>query len=143
MFGFDELLLKVSLLNSFSGWIFLCLQMYICMWVHRAAVRVGSWEGGWNTGVGRSSPIQPNSMIPIEIPWPMMQAIKIDPKVPYFIKYNAHTSIVHTWMSQWFLAKKIFLFFKNNFTSINHCKFTYHKSHLKLFLSYLPWIVCR
>ncbi len=35
------------------------------------------------------------------------------------------------------------LFFKNNFTRINHCKFIQHKSHLKLFLSYLPCIVHR
>ncbi len=34
--------------------------------------------------------------------------------LPYFIEYNAHTSIVRTWISQWFLAKKLFLFFKNN-----------------------------
>ncbi len=26
---------------------------------------------------------------------------------------------------------------------INHCKFVHHKSHLKPFLSYLPWIVRR
>jgi len=30
------------------------------------------------------------------------------------------------------------LFFKNNFTRINRCKFIHHKSHLKPFLSYLP-----
>ncbi len=59
----------------------------------------------------------------------------------YFIKYNAPMSIVRTWISQWFLAKQLFLFFKNNFTRINHCKFIYHKSHLKPFLSYLPCIV--
>jgi len=61
----------------------------------------------------------------------------------YFIDYNAHTSIVCTWISQWFLAKKILLFFKNNFTRINHCKFILHRSHLKPFLSYLPCIVRR
>ncbi len=27
--------------------------------------------------------------------------------VPYFIEYTAHTSIVHTWISQWFLANFI------------------------------------
>ncbi len=59
-----------------------------------------------------------------------------------FIEYYAHTSIVRTWISQWFLAKKI-LFFKINFTRINHCKFNHHKSHLKPFLSYLPHIVRR
>ena len=64
-------------------------------------------------------------------------------KLPYFIKYNAHTSTVRTWISQWFLAKKIILFFKNNFTIINHCKFIHHKSHLKPFLSFLPCIICR
>jgi hypothetical protein len=35
------------------------------------------------------------------------------------------------------------IFFKNNFTRINHCKFTHHKSHLKPFVSYLPCIVRR
>ncbi len=40
-------------------------------------------------------------------------------------------------------GKKIFLFFKNNFTRINHCKFIHHKNHLKSFLSYLPCIVHR
>jgi hypothetical protein len=30
--------------------------------------------------------------------------------LPYFIEYNAHTSIVRTWISQWFLAKKYFYF---------------------------------
>jgi hypothetical protein len=57
-------------------------------------------------------------------------------KVLYFIKYNAHTSIVRTWISQWFLAI-FFSFFKNNFPRIDHCKFIHHKSHLKPFLSYL------
>ncbi len=61
----------------------------------------------------------------------------------YFVKYNAHTSIAHTWISQRFLAKKLFLFFKNNFTRINHCKFIHHNRHLKPFLSYLPCIVCK
>jgi hypothetical protein len=51
---------------------------------------------------------------------------------------------VRTWNSQWFLAKKIFLFFKNNFTRLNPCKFIHHKILcLKPFLSYLPCIVCR
>jgi hypothetical protein len=36
-----------------------------------------------------------------------------------------------------------FLFFKNNFTRINNCKFIHHKSQLKPFLSYLPCIVRR
>ena len=36
----------------------------------------------------------------------------------------------------------LFLFFKNNFPKINHCKFIYHKSHLKPFLSFLPCIMC-
>ncbi len=40
-----------------------------------------------------------------------------------------------------FCQKKIFLFFKNNFKINNHCKFIYHKSYLKPFLSYLPCIV--
>ena len=40
--------------------------------------------------------------------------------LPYFIEYNVHTSIVRTWISQKNLAKKLFLFFKNNFTRINH-----------------------
>jgi hypothetical protein len=60
--------------------------------------------------------------------------------VPYFIEYNV-TSIVRTWISQWFLAKKNI--FMNNFTRINHCKFIHHKSHLKPFLSYLPCKVHR
>jgi hypothetical protein len=30
--------------------------------------------------------------------------------LPYFIEYNAHTSIVRTWISQWLLAKKLFYF---------------------------------
>ncbi len=68
---------------------------------------------------------------------------KLWSQLPHFIKYNVHTSIVHTWISQWFLAKKLFLFFKNNFMRINHCKFIHHKSHLKPFLSYLPWILHR
>ncbi len=63
--------------------------------------------------------------------------------IPYFIKYNAYTSIVRNWISQWFLATKVFLFFKNTFTRINHCKFIHHKSHIKPFLSYLPCIVRR
>jgi hypothetical protein len=64
-------------------------------------------------------------------------------KIVYFIEYNAHTSIVRTWISQWILAKKLILFFKNNFTRINHCKFIHHRSHLKPLLSYLPCIVCK
>ncbi len=63
--------------------------------------------------------------------------------LPYFIDYNVHTSIVLTWISQWFLAKKLFIFFKNNFKRNNHCKFIHHKSYLNPFLSYLPCIVCR
>ncbi len=64
-------------------------------------------------------------------------------KVLYFIEYNAHTSIVCSWNSQGFLAKILFLFFKNNFTRLNLCKFIHHKSHLKPFLRYLPCIMCR
>ena len=30
---------------------------------------------------------------------------------PYFIKYNVHTSIVRTWISQWFFAKKNYFYF--------------------------------
>ncbi len=67
----------------------------------------------------------------------------IDWTLPYFIKYNGHTSIVRNWISLWFLAKKLFLFLKNNFKRNNHCKFIHHKSHLKPILSYLPCIVCR
>ena len=40
-------------------------------------------------------------------------------------------------------SKKLFLFVKNNFTGINHCKFIHHKSHLKTFLSHLPCTVRR
>ncbi len=50
----------------------------------------------------------------------------------YFIEYNAHTSIVRTWISQWFLSKK------NNFTRIHNWKLIHHKSNLKPFLRYLP-----
>ncbi len=64
-------------------------------------------------------------------------------EIPYFINYNVHTSIVRTWISQWFLAKNFFLYFNNNFTRINNCKFIHHKTHLKPFLSYLPCIVHR
>ncbi len=42
-----------------------------------------------------------------------------------------------------FWQKKIFLFFKNNFTRLNPCKFMHHKSHLKPFLRYLPCTVHR
>ncbi len=38
----------------------------------------------------------------------------------------------------YFGQKKLFLFFNYNFTRIDHCKFIHHKSHLKLFLAYLP-----
>jgi hypothetical protein len=61
--------------------------------------------------------------------------------IPDFIEYYVHSSKVGTWISEWFLAKK--LFFKNNFTRINNCKFIHHRSHLKTFLSYLPCIVRR
>ncbi len=61
----------------------------------------------------------------------------------YFIEYNVHTSIVHTWISQYFWSKKWIIFFKNNFTRINDCKFIHHTSHRKPFLSYLPCIVRR
>ncbi len=44
---------------------------------------------------------------------------------------------------EFYLEKTLFLFFKNNFTRINHCKFIHHKSHLKPLLSYLPCIVHR
>ncbi len=63
--------------------------------------------------------------------------------IPYFSEYNAHTSTVRTWISQWFLEKIFFLFFKKIFTRINHCKFIHHKSNLKPLLSYLPCIVRR
>jgi hypothetical protein len=42
-----------------------------------------------------------------------------------------------------FDKKNYFLFFKNNFTKTNHCKFIHHKSHLKPFLSFVPCIVHR
>ncbi len=61
----------------------------------------------------------------------------------FYHVYNVHNSIVRTWISQWFLAKFLFLFFKNNVTRINNCKFFHHKSHLKPLLSYLPCIVWR
>ncbi len=40
-------------------------------------------------------------------------------------------------------GKKLFLFFKNNLTRINHCILIHHKSHLKPLLSYLQSIVHR
>ncbi len=64
-------------------------------------------------------------------------------QLPYFIEYNAHTILVCTWISQWFLEKYFFSLFKNNFTRINHCIFIHHKTHLKPLLSYLPCIVHR
>ncbi len=53
-------------------------------------------------------------------------------------KYSAHLNFTVI-----FGQKEIFLFFKNNLTRINYCKFVQHKSHLKSSLSYLPCIVCR
>jgi hypothetical protein len=61
----------------------------------------------------------------------------------YFVEYNAHTSIVRTSISQWFLEKNLFIYFKNNFTRINYCRFIHDKSHIKPLLSYLPRIVRR
>ncbi len=55
----------------------------------------------------------------------------------YFIEYNAHLNFTMIF------GKKMILFFKNNFTRINHCKFIHHRSHHKTFLSYLPCIVHR
>ncbi len=63
--------------------------------------------------------------------------------LPYFFEYNAHTSIVRTWISHWYLANFFILFFKNNFKRNNHWKFIHHKSYLKPFISYLPFIVRR
>ncbi len=68
---------------------------------------------------------------------------KIQTHIPYFIKYNVHMSIARTWISQWFLAKKLFLVFKNNFTRINPSKFYSSQKPSKTFLRYLPCIVCR
>jgi len=51
-------------------------------------------------------------------------------------KYSAHLNF-----KMIFGRKK--LFFKNNFTRINHCKLIHHRSHLKPFLSYLPCILLR
>ncbi len=51
--------------------------------------------------------------------------------------YSAHLNFTMIF------GRKIFLFFKINFTRINYCKFIHHKSHLKPFLSYLPCIVDR
>ncbi len=53
-------------------------------------------------------------------------------------KYSAHINF------RIIFGKTIlFLFFKNKFTRINHCKFTHYRSHLKPFVSYLPCIVHR
>ncbi len=60
------------------------------------------------------------------------------PKLLYFMEYSVHLNFTMI-----FGKKIFFLFFKNNFTRINHCKFIHHKSHLKPFFSYLPFIVCR
>jgi hypothetical protein len=65
----------------------------------------------------------------------------------HFIKYNSNIMCKQVKCAPEFHndfgAKKLFLYFKNNFTRINHCKFIHHKSHLKPFLIYLPWIVRR
>jgi hypothetical protein len=53
------------------------------------------------------------------------------------IQYSAHLYFTMIF------GKLYFLFFKNNFTRINHCKFTNHKSYLKPFLGYLPCILHR
>jgi len=52
-------------------------------------------------------------------------------------KYSAHLNFTMNF------GKKVVLFFKNNFTRSNYCKFIHHKGHLKPFLSYLLCIVCR
>ncbi len=75
--------------------------------------------------------------------WPKICEFFNFDNVLYFIEYNVHTSIVRTWISQWFFTKKLFLFFNNNFKRINHCKFIHRKDYLKPFLSYLPCIVRR
>ncbi len=62
--------------------------------------------------------------------------------LPYFIEYNAHTSIVHIWISHWFLTKN-YSIFQENFKRNNRFKFIHHKSKLKPFLSNLPCIVRR
>ncbi len=51
-----------------------------------------------------------------------------------------NTSIVRTWISQWFLAKKNF---NDKFKRNNHCKFIHHNSYLKPFLRYPHCIVRR
>ncbi len=71
------------------------------------------------------------------------QNIHIKTQILYFIKYNGHTSIVRTWISQWFLAKKLFYFSRIISQELNHCKSIHHKNHLKPFLSYLPCIASR
>ncbi len=47
-------------------------------------------------------------------------------------EYSAHLNFTMI------LGKKKFLFFKNNFTRINHCKFIHRKSHQLCTLSHLP-----
>ncbi len=39
-----------------------------------------------------------------------IQHLEAASQLPYFIEYNAYTSIVRTWILQWFLAKKYFYF---------------------------------
>ncbi len=64
-------------------------------------------------------------------------------------KYHILSSIMHIQVlcapefQNDFWQKKLFLFFKNDFKRINHCKFIHHKGYLKPFLSYLPCIVHR
>jgi len=38
----------------------------------KGAVQVHPWEGGWDTGVGRTRSTKPNSRILIENPWPAL-----------------------------------------------------------------------
>ena len=108
-----------------------------CFYLQNRLIQTSQTGGQWYSDTS-----------PFSIPWlgttcHMNKCHKRGLPILYFIENNAHTSIVRTWISQWFLAKKLFLFFKNNFTIFNHWKFIYHKSHLKPFLSYLPCIVPR
>ncbi len=104
---------------------------------------IGGIFVGW--GVHQTSSMFHTSLSHVYIAKVILQKCRWKPQqhrhwlyLLYFIKYNAHASIVRTWISQQFLAKKIFLFFKYNYTRINRCKFIHHKCHLKPFLTQLP-----
>ncbi len=64
-------------------------------------------------------------------------SVTISYRVSCAYKYSARLNFAMIF------AKKSILFFKNNFTRINNCKFIHHRSNLKPFFSYLTCIVRR